>query len=421
MSNDENIDFKKLNSEEKQKYFQDSKIEFNPKSKITEKQFNDIIPKLIKPNININSNSYSIDQEYIPKVSDPYKRIQQLKLDLLQNKSDIDRAISKYKDISSQIDISDIKNYSLLYSNAQKYKNRIDSFINYDIIKKRLNQKDNDSDSESEDEDEDEQKKAEKLKQIKQKYEENKQNILKTREENEKILKELEENTDILFKEKENIKSIKEKYDILSNDLISKLNNIDSNLNLYMKYKICSNPDYTVSALKTKIIDVERQISKIENIIGDYDFNLHKSTIFGCIKYFLKLNTDNNKDWIANRHENIRAFEGMLGEFTGDEENTKLMKIYKKICEAYMIYLTMKKFEDVISYLKKRINAVKNIIINSEQFDFEIKQLNDLIKQNEGNYEILKFKYLQTLECFSNLDDILKQINNLDVIIKKKI
>ena len=246
-------------------------------------------------------------------------------------------------------------------------------------------------------------------------------NILKTREENEKILKELEENTDILFKEKENIKSIKEKYDILSNDLISKLNNIDSNLNLYMKYKICSNPDYTVSALKTKIIDVERQISKIENIIGDYDFNLHKSTIFGCIKYFLKLNTDNNKDWIANRHENIRAFEGMLGEFTGDEENTKLMKIYKKICEAYMIYLTMKKFEDVISYLKKRINAVKNIIINSEQFDFEIKQLNDLIKQNEGNYEILKFKYLQTLECFSNLDDILKQINNLDVIIKKKI
>ena len=421
MSNEENIDFKKLNSEEKQKYFQDSKIEFNPKSKITEKQFNDIIPKLIKPNININSNSYSIDQEYIPKVSDPYKRIQQLKIDLLQNKADIDRAISKYKDISSLIDISDINNYSLLYSNAQKYKNRIDSFINYDIIKKRLNQKDNDSDSESEDEDEDEQKKAEKLKQIKQKYEENKQNILKTREENEKILKELEQNTDILFKEKENIKSIKEKYDILSNDLISKLNNIDSNLNLYMKYKICSNPDYTVSALKTKIIDVERQISKIENIIGDYDFNLHKSTIFGCIKYFLKLNTDNNKDWIANRHENIRAFEGMLGEFTGDEENTKLMKIYKKICEAYMIYLTMKKFEDVISYLKKRINAVKNIIINSEQFDFEIKQLNDLIKQNEGNYEILKFKYLQTLECFSNLDDILKQINNLDVIIKKKI
>ena len=156
-------------------------------------------------------------------------------------------------------------------------------------------------------------------------------------------------------------------------------------------------------------------------MIGDYDFNLHKSTIFGCLKYFLKLNVDNNKDWIANRHENIRAFEGMLSLFTGDEENLKLMDTYKKICEGYMIYLTMKKFEDVISYLKKRINAIKNIILNSEQFDFEIKELNELIKKNEGNFEILRAKYLQTLESFSNLEHILKEINNLDVIVKKKI
>ena len=421
MSKEDNIDYKKLNEEEIQKYFQDTKIDYNPNIKLTEKQFNDNISKLIKPNINISSKSYTLDEEYIPKVSDPYKRLQSLKAELLQNKNDIDNAVSKYNDISFQTDISDNNNYSILYSNALRFKNKIDSFINYDIIKKKLNQKGKESDSDSDEEDEDEQKKAEKAKEKKLKHEENKKNILQKREENEKILKQLEENANILFKDSENIKSINEKYNILSNNLISKLNNIDSDLNLYMKYKICSNPDYTLTALKSKIIEVERQISNIENMIGDYDFNLHKSTIFGCLKYFLNLNVDNNKDWIANRHENIRAFESMLSLFTGDEENLKLMSTYKKICEGYMIYLTMKKFEDVISYLKKRINAIKNIILNSEQFDFEIKELNELVKKNEDNFQNLKSKYLLTLESFSNLEHILKEINNLDVIVKKKI
>ena len=244
---------------------------------------------------------------------------------------------------------------------------------------------------------------------------------MKKREENEKILKQLEENTKIVFKGTDNIKSIYEKYNVLSNNLISKLNNIDSDLNSFTKYKVCSNPDYSLTILKTKIIDVESQISKIENMIGEYDFNLHKSTIFGSLNRLLKLNNENNKDWITSRYENLRAFEGMLGLLNGEADNVQLLNTYKQICEGYMIYLSMKKFEDVISYLKKRINAIKSIILNSEQFEFDIKELNELIKKNEGSFELLKFKYLQTLESFSNLEEILKEINNLDATIKNKI
>lgn len=420
MSNQENIDYKKLNSEEIQKYFEDTKIDYNPNTKITEKQFRENIPKLIKPNININSKSYTVEEKYVPKESDPYQRMLQLKNELLQNKNDIDETISKYNDLSSQIDISDINNYSLLYSNLINYKNKIDSFLNYDIVKKIQNEKGYESDSDSEEDDDDEQKKMEKAKQNKLKNEENQKNILKKREENENLLKQIEDNKDILFKENENIKSIYENYNNLSNNLISKLNNINSDLNLYMKYKVCSNPDYTLTTLKSKIIEVENQISKIENIIGDYDFNLHKGTIYGTLKNFIKLNND-NKDYIKNRFENSRVLESMISLFNQEEENKKYMETYKQICESYMLYLSMKKFEDVISYLKKRINAIKSIILNSEQFDFDMKELNELIKKNEGNYEILKFKYLQTLEAFSNLEEILKEINNLDAIVKKKI
>jgi len=423
MTEENPLDYKKLNEEEIRKNLEDIKIEYDSSKKITEKEFNQNLAKLIKPNINVISNSFEGDSQYIPKVSDPYKRLLQLKTELLKNKSDIDEVISKYNDISSKINTSDSNNYSLLYSNAQKSKNKIDSFINYDIIKKRQMNKGYDSDSDSDLEEEDEQKKLEKAKERQQKNEEKKQNILNKREENEKMLKQLEENADILFKENGNAKSINEKYYILANNILSKLNTIDSDLNVYMKYKVCSIPDYTLTLVNKKIIEVESEISKIENVIGDYDFNFHKSTIFGTLKYLARLNTEatKNKENIFTRYESSRGYESMISKFNEDENNGKLMRTYKLLCESYLLYLSMKKFEDVISYLKKRIIAIKSIILNAEQFDFDIKQLNELIKKNSENYEILRFKYLQTLESFADLDTVLKEVNNLDVLVKKKI
>ena len=420
MSNEEQEDYNKLNSEEMKNFFQDTKIEFDPSKKITEKQFNESIPKLIKPNINIENYSFGVEEEYVPKVSDPYKRLLQLKTELLENKSDIDEIVAKYNDLSTKINTSDINNYTLLYSKAQNYKNKIDSFIDYDIIKKK--NKGYDSDSES-DEELDEQKKEEKAKENQKKNEEKKQNILKKREEEEKKLKELEEDANIKFIDIDNISSINEKYSILANNLLSRLNIINSDLNLNMKYKVCSNPDYNLNLLRQRILEIEKELNKIENIIGDYDFNLHKSTIFGSLKHLLKLNSDasKNKEQIFFRYENSRGYEAIITKFTGEEDNMKLIKIYKKMCDVYMWYLLYKKLGDVIPYLKKRINAINSIILNSEQFDYDIKQLNELIKKNEGNYEILRFKYLQTLESFSNLEEILKEVNNLDTIVNKNI
>ena len=421
MSNEESLDYKKLNLEESAKYYKKAKIEYDPKKKLTEKEFNESISKLITPNKDINSNLKTESDNYIPKESDPYKRMIQLKTELLQNKDNIDKIISQYNDLSSQINISDINNYSLLYSNAQNCKNKIDSFLNYDIIKKGIIKKGYDSDSDSDEEEETEQKKAEKVKQMNIQNQQNQENIMKKREENVKILKQLEENEKIIFKENEKIKSINEKYNFLANNLISKINSIDTDLNSFTKYKICSNPDYSLNILKEKVIDVEKQINNIESIIGDYDFNLHKGTIFGSLNNLLKINNENSKESISNRFQNMREFDGLFSKFTLSEDNVKLMTIYKMLCEGYMIYLSMTKFMDVIHYLKKRINAIKSIILNSEQFDFDMKALNELIKKNETNYETLKKKYYQTLERFSNLEAILKEINNLDVMVKKKI
>ena len=423
MSTNINYDYKKLNEEEIQKYFEDLKIDFTPNKKITDKQFNENIQKLLKPNININSNLYSSEEQYIPKVSDPYKRLIKLKSQLIQNKNDMDKAISNYNDLNSKIDIKDINNFTLLFSNLHKYKGKIDNFINYDIIERNINKKDDESESDSEESEGDENNEEKKTKENKEKHEENKQKILKKREENNNLLKQIEESSETIFRKKKEINSLNEKYKDLSNNIISKINDIDNNLNTYMQYKIASPAGTPLPQVKFKIIELEKQVNNIELMIGDFNFSKYKNTIFGILKHYLKLNLDNSgsNSSVSNRYENSKIFENQTQIFNSEPENVKLITTYKELCDCYMIYLTMEKFKDVISYLKKRITAIKNIILNSEQFESDIKTLNELIKENEGKYELLKYKYLQTLESFDNLEKILKEINKLDELVKKKI
>ena len=422
MSTKNENDFKKINEEEIRKYYQDIKIEYIPNKKITEKQFNENLSKILKPNINIetNSNHYSSEEKYISKTSDPYKHLLNIKSKLLQNKENIDRTISKYNDIKSKIDLNDINNYSLLFSNLQKHKSKVDYFLNYDIIKKNQN---NESESDSEEIDEDEDKKNKKKEENGTKNKENQKNILKKREENENLLKQIEESSSSLFRKNFGINSLNEKYLSITNNLISKLNNIDSEVEKITKLKIMGSICDTTYILKKKILDVENQINNLEEIIGNFDFTNHKDTIFGKLKYFMKmnLNLETNKDWIKDRFKNSKIFEEMLSAFNKDSDNKKYLNLFKQICEEYMIYLTMEKYKDVISYLKKRLTGIKNIILNSEQFEYDINELNKLINENEKKYEILKYKYLQTLGSFDKLDNILKEINNLDNSIKNKI
>ena len=425
MSEKNEINYKKLNEEEMKKYFEDSKIEYIPNKKISDKQFNENISRLLKPNTNIktNLNSFSSEEKYIQKISDPYKHLLNLKSQLLKHKSNIDEIISNYKDTNSKIDLKDINNYSLLFSNLQKYKTKIDSLINYDIIERnQKNPTGEESDSDSEESSEDENKKNEKKKEIKIKIEENKKNILKKREDNEKLLKQIEESNSSLFRSNNlKINSLNEKNISLTNNLMSKMATMNEEMDIFLKLKITGTGPNLQSEIKKKILSLEKQVSKIESIIGNFDFTKNKDTIFGTLRHFLKMSSETNKDWISNRFENSRILDKMLENFNSQPENKKLLGIYKQMCEGYMVYLIMEKYREVISYLKKRLIVIENIILNSEQFEYDINELNHLIKENEGRYEILKFKYLQALESFDKLDKVLKEINNLDALVKKKI
>jgi hypothetical protein len=264
-------------------------------------------------------------------------------------------------------------------------------------------------------------KKPQKKNENKIKNKENKKNILKKREENEKLLKKIEESTSSLFRTTTGTNSLNEKNISLTNNLISKLATINEEMDSFLKLKISGTASNPLSQIKKTIISLDNQVSKIETIIGNFDFTKNKNTIFGTLKNFLKMSSETNKDWISNRFENSRTLDKMLENFNSQSDNKKLLGIYKQMCEGYMIYLNMEKYKEVISYLKKRLVVIKSIILNSEQFEYDINELNRLIKENEGKYEILKFKYLQALESFDKLDKVLKEINSLDALVKKKI
>ena len=414
---------KKLNEEEMKKYFAESKIELTPNQKISEKQFNENMPNLLKPNLNINSNSNSFlsEEKYIQNVSDPYKHLLNLKSQLLQNKKSMDKIINNYNDINSKINLNDANNYSLLFSNMQKYKIKIDSLLNYDIIRKNQNNSESESDSESEESSKDENEKSQKKNEKKLKIENKKNEILKQREQNEKLLKQIEETEGGIFLPNIEISSLNEKNASLTNNLISKLCSLNEEMNVFLKLKIEGAKPDTQLKIKQKLLDLESHVYKIESIIGNYDFTKIKNTIFGSLKNFLQLSDESNKDWIKNRFENKKVMENLFEKFFSLSDNKQLLKNFRQLCEGYMIYLVMEKYKKVISYLKKRLVAIKSIIINAEEFEYDIKKLNELIKENEGKYEILKFKYLQALESFDKLDNIIKEINNLDSSVKKQI
>ena len=413
MEEEKNVDFSNLNNDNIQKFFEDKFIN-NQNQKLTEEQFYSDLKKMLKPDISSNSNEFSTDSIYIPKTSDPYKRLIQLKNELLSTKKEIDDNINNYNNISYLMNINN--NYSNLYKNIQQCKNKIDSLIDYNLIS-TINEYDSDSDNEEKTEIDNSKSSQNKLKM---------ETITRKREENEKKLKKEEEENDIIFQDDLNLNSIYEKYNRISEHLLTKIKLMENDINSVTKYTICGNSENKLNILSNKIIELELSISKIENIIGNYDFNFIKNTICGSLNYLLTYaeEVSKNKEDKDKREkinfDRIKDLDCKLNSYC-EGDNIKLGKIYLLLVKGYMIYKTMKKFEDIVSYLKKRINTINNIILNSEQFNDDMKLLNEYINKNEINYGLLKYKYFQTLEAFSNIEGILKEVNELDNLVNKKI
>lgn len=454
--------FKDVNLEEKNKFFYDVNFDLNKNNKkMTQSQFENNINKILKPDINAKKEDYTLDNEYIPRTSDPYKRLLQLKTELIQNHNMIENAINKFNNIPTKnIDI-DIGGYSNLFSNAHNSKNKIDAFINYELFDKK-NESDSDSESAESEKSENsgsseksensevsknskKSEESEKSKDNSEKEKEKKgnENLMKEKEEklrkkleeeirekreerkqknseNEERRKKDEENPKEFFRENEELNSLYERYDRLSQNLLSKLKTIENDTSLNIKYKICTNPQSKLDILSSKLVDLDYLVSKIEKTIGNWDMCTQHESICMTINELLSFLVVPDQNKFDKKYESFKSFGNMLEENKLNTEQKNIAFNFLKIKQSFLVLQMKQQFADVVSYIRKRINSIKKIIFTSEQFNSDVKELNELIKKNEVNFGLLKYKYLQTLESFSGMEEIVKSLNNLDILISKK-
>ena len=132
--NSEEVDIDKLNKILIEKSFEDRKFNIKDEKILTEEEYKINEIKFLQPDLDIKRNDFETENEYIPKKTDPYKRILELKVELIENKALIDSMVNKFNDTSI---IQNTNNYSELFSNININKKKIDAFIDYDLFNNR--------------------------------------------------------------------------------------------------------------------------------------------------------------------------------------------------------------------------------------------------------------------------------------------
>ena len=374
------VDIDKLNKEIIEQSFKDRKFDLKDENNLTEEEYKINEIKLLKPDLNI-TNEFETENEYIPKKTDPYKRILELKARLIENKSLIDSMINKFNDTSI---IDNINNYSELFTNIHTNKNKIDAFINYDLFNSRNE-----------------------VSQEKENKEENKEN-------------EVNENNEKLY-------ALYDKYDRLSDNLLMKIKDIENNIindnnNNEIEYTIESNPSNNLNILINRLNELEESLSDLEKKIGNWDLYKNQENISMNVIELLKTLNEKKNNYDTKSFASFKQFGEKIREFnSANREQISIAKTHIKLKEIYSIYEIQQNYKKLIDYMKLRIKATREVCYNSKQFNNIVNDINDLIKKNNDNYELLNIKYKNVLDSFKSLENILKDIDKLDNKIKKKI
>ena len=374
------VDIDKLNKEIIEQSFKDRKFDLKDENNLTEEEYKINEIKFLQPDLNI-TNEFETENEYIQKKTDPYKRILELKARLIENKSLIDSMINKFNDTSI---IDNINNYSELFTNIHTNKNKIDAFINYDLFNSRNE-----------------------VSQEKENKEENKEN-------------EVNENNEKLY-------SLYDKYDRLSDNLLMKIKDIENNIindnnNNEIEYTIESNPSNNLNILINRLNELEESLSDLEKKIGNWDLYKNQENISMNVIELLKTLNEKKNNYDTKSFASFKQFGEKLREFnSANREQISIAKTHIKLKEIYSIYEIQQNYKKLIDYMKLRIKATREVCYNSKQFNNIVNDINDLIKKNNDNYELLNIKYKNVLDSFKSLENILKDIDKLDNKIKKKI
>lgn len=126
-------------------------------------------------------------------------------------------------------------------------------------------------------------------------------------------------------------------------------------------------------------------------------------------------------DTKETRAKLISEFETLLTAMNELKSNwPEIFDQYIKIKDTYEKIELYESFDDVFDYLKKRLKAVITFYQESDKFKDNCELLNKQILRNENSLEVIGKKFTSTIEEFNKLELLLKDLNEIENVIKQK-
>lgn len=356
---------------------------------------------------------YTTEDEYVPKSTDMFKRLLQLKEDLMTTKKEIDSAVDKYNDNTM---LKDVNAYSQMMDCFYNNKHTIDAFINYDVYNAREDRSISDSDD---DDDGD----TDNTKPTSTNVNEHSSSATTTTA------------TPAVY-------SLYERYERLTENLLTRIKHLEKDITSsstssttttgvnavneqqqqpYVKYNIHSLPNSTSDAMLTRLTHLETQLTQLEKHIGNWDmFKMHDS-LSSTVNTLIKSHTSRSGQGYNLRYQIFKDFGNTLKAFADkNKDNIKIGYKYASIKDLYAVYSISTHFHNIFTYIKLRLSAIKDICTSTEQLTPSLTALHDAIEVNTMNMQSLNETYYDVLTSFDQLDAIMKELNVIDTKIKQK-
>lgn len=207
----------------------------------------------------------------------------------------------------------------------------------------------------------------------------------------------------------------KEKEDFMINNSINSVNTTSHemfiNKNMFDDNKLNINLN---SNVENEISEIEKELTRLENIVGKKKLNKNEELSFNQI---LKQLTKTIQDSLfqSYKEKSLQELNNVLDELLNEKEISKEISEYSlKIKELYSIYEVYENYDEILQYIKKRLMAISDMHEKSTNFNSDLEFLKKLIEDNEKQFEALGKRYNEAFDELGGLDEILKELKVID-------
>lgn len=175
-----------------------------------------------------------------------------------------------------------------------------------------------------------------------------------------------------------------------------------------------NNSNIDINNIDKEILEIEKELTKIESIVGKKKLNKNEEIdMTRTLKQLIK--TISDKSFQLQKEKTLIELNGVLDDLLKEKEASKDVSEYTlKIKELHAIYEIYENYDEIMKYIKKRLMAICDMHEKSTNFNADLEFLKKLMEDNEKQFTDLGKRYNETFDELGGLDDILKELKNID-------